>query len=149
MEHVVTVRTGRISQVNYRHLVPVFFLCDTRIVSEQVSLGVRREEAHPAGTGIFDVRIEEVGSLADARRTDHQAVHIIPVDDSVCSPMPFLTPDQDPLNRRKFVSLPPLFRFKPYLHIGILNLLLGCHPRRAVLPVPDGLSLDAIQLVAA
>ena len=57
-------------------MVSVVIFCDVSVVAVEIPLCVGAEPAHPAGTGIFQIRIQPVGGLAAPRRTDHHAVDV-------------------------------------------------------------------------
>jgi len=130
MEQVIAVRAGGVSQIDDGHMVAVVFLGDAAIVAVEVAFGVRGDEAHATGTGIFQVWIEEIGGLSNACRADHQAMDVIVIHQRVAigrcivkqrSPSPA---DNQPLDGWEIFSLTPFFRFEPDFRIGISDLLL-------------------------
>ena len=57
MEKIITVRAGGVAKVENGNIVAIAVLGDSGVVAKKVAFGICAEEAHPAGTGIFDVGI--------------------------------------------------------------------------------------------
>ena len=112
--------------------------------------GVGGDKAHATGTGVFQIRIEEIGGLADAGRADHQAVDIVIVHQrismgsGIVKERRFPPADDEALRFRGAFTLSPLLRLIWDFGICLFDLTLGCPARRAVLAVADRFGLDAV-----
>ena len=49
----------------------------------RTSLRIKRDIAHAAGAGKFEIWIQKESGFAHARCTDHQAMHIVTVDQRI------------------------------------------------------------------
>ena len=76
VQEVEPVRTGGVPQVDDPHPVTVAFLGDAPVIPHHIAFGVRGEEGHPAGHGVFQARVQPVGGLAHASGTDHDGMNV-------------------------------------------------------------------------
>ena len=56
-----------------------------QVMTEQVTFCVGSDETHSAGTGIFQIRVQEICRLTDTCRTDHQRMNIAGVYHCRCT----------------------------------------------------------------
>ena len=144
MEHVVAIASGRISEVNHRSVVTVILLCNPCIVPVQIAFGIRSQKAHAAGTGVFNVRIQEMRCLAHACRAYHQAVHISGIHKGIELSCPLDAAKHQSLHFRQVLPLSPFFRFIGNLHIGFSDFFFCGKPGCPVLTVPYGPAFDSV-----
>ena len=76
-QQVVAIRARGITQIHHGNMIAIIPCRHCAIVAGKVALGVQRQEAHAAGTGIFQVGVQEIGGLAHAGRADHETMYII------------------------------------------------------------------------
>ena len=76
-QQIVSVRSCGVPQVNDRHLIAVVLRGDGPVIPCQISFSIQSQKTHPAGAGIFQIGIQEEGSLTDTGCADHQAVDVI------------------------------------------------------------------------
>ena len=145
MKQVVAVRAGGITQIQHGDLVSVAVLGNTGIIAEQVALGIRAEEGHPAGEGIFDVGVQKERGLSGAAGGGDHGVDVIGVHQS-CNMVfgPFAAKDKA-LLFRQMLSLAPQLRFKGDVGIGLPNLLFGSPACGSVLAVAHSLGFDSVK----
>ena len=67
----------RVTQINYGDMIAVVFLRHRAVVAGKVALGVQRQKAHAAGTGIFQIGVEKIRRLTHAGCADHKTMHIV------------------------------------------------------------------------
>ena len=148
LEQIVAVRSHRIAQVNHRDMISVIFGRYGSVVSQDVSLGIGRQKGHPRSTGIFNVRVEPEGGLADAGRADHHTVNVAGIDKSDRVLTYGFTTDHDPLLLWSAVLvLSPSARFIRNAPVGFFDLLFVCPFCRTVLTVPNGFVPDTVQSI--
>ena len=145
MKQVVAVRAGGITQIQHGDLVSVAVLGNTGIIAEQVALGIRAEEGHPAGEGIFDVGVQKERGLSGAAGGGDHGVDVIGVHQS-CNMVfgPFAAKDKA-LLFRQMLSLAPQLWFKRDMGIGLPNLLFGSPACGSVLAVAHSLGFDSVK----
>ena len=157
-QQVVAIRARGIAEVDHGDVVAVVRLCHRAIVAREVALGVEREEAHAAGAGVLQVRVEEERRLADAGRADHKDVDVVAVHQRRDVPafLPHVAPALE--NTLTLAAEDHALRFGTRLYIlppepgaerdapeAPVDLVHGCPARRAVLPVAHGAGLDAVE----
>ena len=147
-QQIVAIRAGGITQVDNRDIVPIALLGDGSVIPGKVALAVQRQPAHAAGTGIFQIGIEEIGCLADAGSADHEAVDIVAVHQSGKLALLALAPQHQPLLRGAVVAAAPVPDPERDMGIDLFDLLCGGPPRGTVLSVAHRPGLDAAQGVA-
>ena len=144
-QQIVAIRAGGITQVDNRDIVPIALLGDGSVIPGKVALAVQRQPAHAAGTGIFQIGIEEIGCLADAGSADHEAVDIVAVHQSGKLALLALAPQHQPLLRGAVVAAAPFLHLEGDMGIGLPDLF-GCGPScGAVLAVADRFGFDPAQ----
>ena len=60
-------------------MIAVVFFRNRAVVSCEVTLGIKGEEAYTAGAGKFEIGIQKESGFTNARRADHEAMHIVAV----------------------------------------------------------------------
>ena len=126
-------------------MIPIALLGDGSIVPSQVTFAVQSQPAHAAGTGIFQVGVEEVGGFADAAGADHQAVDVVAVHQGYGLVLLAFASQHQPLLGRTVLSAAPLLDLEGNVGVGSLDLF-GCGPPgRAVLAVTHRSGLDAVE----
>ena len=76
-QQVVSIRPGRFPEIHHGNPVSVGISGDGAVVSGQVALGIQRQKAHATGTGIFQVRVQEIRRLTHAGGADHHHMNVI------------------------------------------------------------------------
>ena len=104
---------------------PIALLGDGSVIPGKVALAVQRQPAHAAGTGIFQIGIEEIGCLADAGSADHEAVDIVAVHQSGKLALLALAPQHQPLLRGAVVAAAPVPDPERDMGIDLFDLLCG------------------------
>ena len=117
------------------------------IVAGKIALGVQRQEAHAAGTGIFQVGVQEIGGLAHAGRADHKTMHIVLVHQCGDAVLAAGAAQHQSLRLRQIFACPPVRHLEGDEGVGLAELRIGCPPCRTMLPVAHGLGLDVVQRV--
>ena len=82
-QQIAPVRARRVAKIDHGNVVTVVFFRNRSVISCQVPFGVERQIAHAAGAGKFEIGVQKKGGFANTGRTDHQAMHIVTVDQSV------------------------------------------------------------------
>lgn len=118
-------------------------------------LGVQRQKAHAAGTGVFQIGVQEIGGFAHAGRADHQHMDVIQVHQRRCFSAA-LTAQNDALRQRLstgcglfslFCGLPPLVRRVWNMVVGAFHLLPGSPAGSAVLTVAHGFVFNTVEIM--
>ena len=129
-------------------MVSVVIFCNASVVAVDIPLGVGAEPTHPAGTGIFQIRIQPKGGFSAARRTDHHAVNIRIIHKGNRFTAFVPATDNDALRKRiAFYLLPPQLRRKKNLFVCPAYFRFGRKPSRAVLTVPYRSTFDVVEIV--
>ena len=76
-EQVVAIRPGGFPEIHHGYPVSVDISGNGAIVPGQVSLGIQCQKAHPAGTGIFQIWVQEERGFTRAGCRDHQHMDIV------------------------------------------------------------------------
>ena len=154
-QKVISVRPGRLPEVNNRYPVAVNITGYGAVVPCQVALGVQRQKAHAAGTGVFQIGVQEIGGFAHAGRTDHQHMDIIRIHQRRCFSAALTAQDNALWQRLStgcglfslFCGLPPLVRCVWNMVVGLLYLLPGSPASSAVLTVAHGFVFDTVEIM--
>ena len=107
VQQVVAVRPGGVAQIQHSDLVSVAVLGDAGIVAEQIALGIRTEEGHPAGEGIFDIGVQKECGLPGAAGGGDHGVDVIGIHQSGDMVFGAFTSEDEPLLFRQMLSLAP------------------------------------------
>ena len=154
-QKVISVRPGRLPEVNNRYPIAINVTGDSAVVPRQVALGVQRQKAHAAGTGVFQIGVQEIGGFAHAGRADHQHMDVIRVHQRRCFSAA-LTAQNNALRQRLsigsglfslFCGLPPLVRRVWNMVVGAFHLLPGSPAGSAVLTVAHGFVFDTVEIM--
>ena len=148
-QQIVPVRVTGVAQVDDRYVVTVILPGNGAVVPGQVALGVQSQKAHAAGTGVFQVGVEEKSGLAHAGSANHETVDVIGIHQGR---KPFsLAPaaQHKALLPGEILALPPLAYLKGNPMVGGADLRFRGPAGRAVLAVAHGLALDAAELEVA
>ena len=144
---VVAIRTNRIAKIDHGDVIAIVFLRDPSAVAREVTLRIQNQETHTTGTGKFDVGIQEERSLADTGCTDHQAMHIVAVHQSIQSLAALHTAENQSLHGRALLSGAPCCNVKGNRDVGFSDLLIRRPACCAILTVANGFRLDVVQRV--
>ena len=137
-------------------MVTIDILGDGAIVPGKVSLCIQCQKAHTTGTGIFQIRVQEIGSLTYTGCAYHQAVDIVGIH-QCCGSSFSCAPQHDPLGQRlsvgsRLFSLlcfsAPLHRCKRHMAVALFDFSRCCPPGSTVLSVANSGVLDPIETVA-
>ena len=139
-QQIVTVGTGGVPQVDNRNLVTIIFPGYGPVVSGQISLGIKSEKTHSAGTGKFEIGVQKEGRLAHTAGPDHETIDVIAVHQGGDLLPPANTVQDQPLLCREIFALPPLLNLERDMGIGLPDLLYcdTLHPHTAALPGQSG-----------
>ena len=74
---IIAIRARGVTQIHHRNMIAIIPRCHRAVVAGEVTLGIQCQEAHTAGAGIFQVGVQEIGSLAHAGCADHKTMHIV------------------------------------------------------------------------
>ena len=152
MQKVISIGAGGVTQINHRNLIAVL-LGDGSVVAHNITLGVRGQERHSAGTGVLDAGVQPVGGLSHTGGANHQDMDISGVHHSggVSG-----TAYNDALGQRLAIGgrclalrrlLPPQGWGEWNVLIGSLDFGSGCPPGCAVLTVTDCFGFDAVEVI--
>lgn len=144
-EQVGTVRVGGVPQVNDRHPEAIVFPGNCPVVSGQIPFGIQRQETHSAGTGVFEVGIKEEGGFAYAAGANHKTVNVVIVHQRGGFAFALYTAQHKALLLGAVVAFPPVLDQKGDVGVGGLDFLGSGPPSCAVMSIPHGLGLDAIE----
>ena len=75
MQQVVAIRTGRVTQINNRDVVPIG-LTDIAVVAHDVAFSIRRKKTHAGCQGVLNAWVEPVGGLTYTGRAEHKCVNV-------------------------------------------------------------------------
>ena len=64
-QRIVAVRTCGIAEINDRNVIAVILGSHRTVITSEVPLAVKCQKAHPAGAGVFQIRVEEKRCLAN------------------------------------------------------------------------------------
>ena len=104
---IVSVRPGRVSQIQNGDIVAIIFSRNIGIVSVQISLCIGTDKAHPAGTGIFNIRVKKICCLTHTCCSNHECMDIVCINQCSHSSSFEDSPYNQSLCLRQSPSLPP------------------------------------------
>ena len=145
---VVAIRACRVSQVYHRDAIAIVFLRHRTVVAGEISLCVSSKEAHAAGAGVLQIRVQEVGGLAHAGRADHKTVDVIAVHqrrDAAFSAVP--AAQHQALGFRQVLARPPVGYLEWYQRVAAANLLLRGPSGRTMLAIAYGSGFDVVEVI--
>ena len=146
-QQVVAIRARGVTKIHHGNMIAIIPCRHCAIVAGEVTLGIQRQEAHAAGTGIFQVGVQEIGGLAHAGRADHKTMHIVLVHQCGDAVLAAGAAQHQSLRLRQIFACPPVRHLEGDEGVGLAELRIGCPPCRTMLPVAHGLGLDVVQRV--
>ena len=144
---IMAIRARGVTQIHHRNMIAVIFLCHRAVVAGEVTLGIQCQEAHTAGAGIFQVRVQKVRCLTHAGSADHKTMHIVLVYQRGDAVLAAGAAQHQSLRLRQIFACPPVRHSEGDEGVGLADLRIGSPPRRTMLPVAHGLGLDVVQCV--
>ena len=136
-QNVISIRAGRISQIQNRDFISVILFRNSGIVSEQIAFRVCGQKTHAGCTGILNIGVQKISGLTNTGRTDHQAVDVSAVYQCGNRSAFLFVSDHQSLFCRKRFSFPPFFRLIGDMSIRFPDFFFSGKPCGSVLPVSN------------
>lgn len=76
-QEVVAIGPSWLPGIHRRNAVAEDIPCYGSIISCQIALDIQRQKTHAAGTGIFQIGVQEIGCFSHAGSANHQHMNII------------------------------------------------------------------------
>jgi len=106
-QKIAPVRAPRVAKSDHGNVVAIVLFRNRTVISCQIPLRIKRQIAHAAGTGKFEIWVQKEGGFADTRCTNHEAMHIVTVDQRIELLAALCATENQSLHLRQILSCAP------------------------------------------